>query len=157
MVEVRKAQVRLIVIARVYHSLCLASAIAVGSILMSLSFRSEFIPLFVAIDSVVITIYTILGGFSLAFLIIGVYWPRLAGWHNRATLSYEDALWGHIVIRLSFLEAAVILDLVLGVLSRSWYVWPPLLTLAIVALILAFPTKRRLAKLVRKENEDSRA
>jgi len=82
---------------------------------------------------------------SLVFLLIGLFWPRLARWHKKTPVNYVELGYGHVV-RATFLGVPVIYGFVLRVLGGSWYIVALIYVLSLAALIWTFPTDKRLAK-----------
>jgi hypothetical protein len=85
-----------------------------------------------------------MGGFSTICLILGFSWPRLFGWH-KSTKSELEVPFGHVG-RLSLFECLVIFGLVLKIFGSGWLTVLPFFILAVIALALTFPTKKRLTE-----------
>jgi hypothetical protein len=87
----------------------------------------------------------VLSGFSILFLAVGFFWPWLARWHKKAYVADMELLYGHGV-RAIFLAPPVGCGSILRILGSSWYIVLPIFILGFAALVLTFPTDRRLAK-----------
>jgi hypothetical protein len=95
-----------------------------------------------------------LGGVSILCLLIGFFWPWLVRWHKKANVDDMELAYGHIV-RATFFTAPVIYISTLRMLGSSWYIVLPLFILAFAALVLTFPTDKRLAKWQRGQKPPS--
>jgi len=82
---------------------------------------------------------------SLVFLIIGLFWPRMARWHKKAHINDVELMYGH-VMRAAFLGVPSAYGLILCVLGGSWYIVLPIYVLPLAALIWTFPTDKRLER-----------
>jgi fumarate reductase subunit D len=113
-------------------------------ILMLLS-RMGSLPDYSVGDRLLNVSQIILGSASILSLIIGFLWPRLARWYKKAYVKDMELLYGHLV-RAIFFTMPVIHGSILRILGSSWYIVLPIFILAIAALVLTFPTDKRLAK-----------
>jgi MFS family permease len=99
---------------------------------------------------------------SLICFLIGLFWPRLFGWHQLE--GTDEDMEREIIVsqgfRLSFFEPIVFFGFVLAISGSCYYIWLPLFALACIPLILTFPTDKKVAKWLRSkshphENADS--
>jgi hypothetical protein len=65
---------------------------------------------------------------------------------NKSPNRTESSFLAVHIIRLPLFESLVGFGLVLGIWGSSWYIVLPLFILAFAALVLTFPTDKRLAK-----------
>jgi hypothetical protein len=84
---------------------------------------------------------------SLVFLIVGLFWPRLAKWHKKECVNDIELAYGHVV-RATFLSVPSMYGIIMSMLGGSWYIVALMLVyvLGFAALIWTFPTEKRLAK-----------
>lgn len=137
---------RLVIMVKVMHSIFLAT-VPVAALVVALLPKLGWSPVFDGGDPVLSMIEAIMGGASLLCLATGLSWPWLARWHKTVPRADRDVVYGH-VLRVSFLETVVIYGLSLGFMGSGWYVLAPIFVSAGVALVLTFPTNRRLAKML---------
>jgi hypothetical protein len=105
-----------------------------------------FVSVYPSGDPSLNTPQMLLGSASILFLLIGLFWPRLARWHKKANINNDvELMYGH-VMRATFLSTPFIYGLILRMLGSSWYIVLPIYVLEFAALIWTFPTEKRLAK-----------
>lgn len=141
---------------KVVYSVALACFPIAVLIILALLPGMGFVPVYSSGDPLLNAPQVILGGVSILFLIIGVFWPRLAKWHKKAYLDDMELLYGHLV-RAIFFTTPVIYGFILHILGSSWYIVLLIFILAGTALVLTFPTDKRLAKWKRGKSPHTEA
>ena len=117
----------------------------IATLILALLPGMGFVPVYPSGDPLLNTPQMLLSVVSILFLIIGLFWPRLARWHKKAYINDVELLYGHVV-RATFLTTPVIYGFILRMLGSSWYIILPIYILEFAALIWTFPTEKRLAK-----------
>ena len=107
--------------------------------------RSGFVPVYFNEDPLILITEISMSGFSILCLIIGLSFPRLAGWHKKAHVSVVQVLYGHVIMAGFFFSIAMF-GLFMGIFGVTEFLVLPLFMLSATALFITFPTSKRLAK-----------
>jgi hypothetical protein len=136
--------IRPLLTVKVIHLVFLA-LVPIAALILILLPMFGSVPEFLRDDPILILIEIIMVSFSLVILAVAFLWPRLARWHKPSNRTVSNILIGHLV-RISLLESIAAYGLILRLLGSTWCIVSPLFILSFVALVLIFPTDKRLAK-----------
>lgn len=129
---------------RAMHAIFLAS-VALAAAVVALLPKLGFTPLLGGNTQPLRTVEIGLGAMSVLFVLMGWRWPGLATRPGLPTRSRQLVITMHVT-RVSWFEGVAVFGLMLGLLGSQWIVTAPLFTSAGAALVLTFPTDRRLAQ-----------
>lgn len=87
----------------------------------------------------------VLASMSIALLILGLCWPKMARWHEKKTMAdCKEILLVHI-LRISFFESIVAFGVILALMGGALYLILAMHSLSGIALATTYPTRRRLS------------
>ena len=129
---------------RAFHSISLV-IIAVATFILTLLPDWDYVPVFDSTDGTLRIIEICFYVVAVICLITGLYLPRLLR-RFRTTSEIEREIFYSHILRLSFFISLAIYGMVMKFLGSDWFTVLPLIGLAVIALVLTFPTNRRWAK-----------
>lgn len=93
---------------------------------------------------------------SIVFELLAVFWFKITGWEKRSNKTAID-LWSAESIPIILTIMSPVCGYILRITGSGWHVIFPLFFISILALIIIFPTKKKIArwKIVVSDNTNS--